>query len=47
MMGEEIFEDSQGEGTRTLLWAMEEEVGKEVNERVMERRILDALASEE
>ena len=40
-MGEEIFEDSNGEGTRTLVWVMEEDVEAEVRDRVRERRLLD------
>ena len=46
-MGEQIFEDSQGEGTRTLLWAMEEDVEAEVRGRVEEQRILDHRGQEQ
>ena len=47
VMGEEIFEDSNGEGTRTMTWAMEEDVEKEVQERVNTRRLVDALTGDQ
>ena len=45
-MGDEIYEDPLGEGTRTLLWAVEEDVRNEVSERVTEQRVADSLIEE-
>ena len=47
VMGEEIYEDSQGEGTRSLVWVMEEDVQQEVNERVRDQRLIDTRAEEQ
>ena len=46
-MGEEIYEDSRGEGSRSLLWIWEDEVQREVQDRVTAKRIEDALAEDQ
>ena len=46
-MGEEIFEGSQGEGARSIVWLLEEGVQEGVRERVEQRRLTDAMAEEQ
>ena len=47
VMGQEIYEDPHGEGTRSLLWIWEEEIEHEVTARVSERRLRDAMEEDQ